>query len=134
MAGASARVGLTCIRADATCPTRVLAVGQTQPMQEPAGIVKLVATEGREEDLIDLLGRMAAAAAKDDGCEIYAVHRSRAEPSTFFLYERYRDKDAFKLHMANEPLKELGGGLRDLTTSMELIVGNIIAGDEMRPS
>jgi quinol monooxygenase YgiN len=101
-------------------------------MDEPVGLVTLVAKEGREADLRALLGEMARHAATDDGCEIYAVHQSRREPRSFFLYERYRDKDAFKLHQANEELRELGAGLRDLTDSMEIVVGNLVVGDEIR--
>ncbi len=44
-------------------------------MQEPAGMVTFVAKEGRLPDLIELLAKMAVVAGRDDGCEIYAVHR-----------------------------------------------------------
>jgi quinol monooxygenase YgiN len=101
-------------------------------VNEPAGIVKMVAKDGRAEELLVLLGEMATVAATDDGCEIYAVHRSRAEPNMFFIYERYRDKDAMKLHHANTKLSEVGHGLRDLTESTELIGGNIVGGDAIR--
>lgn len=98
-------------------------------MNEPAGMVKLVAKEGRIDDLREHLAEMARVAAGDDGTEVYAVHQSRAEPAVFFLYELYRDKDAFKAHQANEKLRELGAGLRDLTDGVELVVGNLVAGD-----
>lgn len=61
-------------------------------MNEPAGNRDDDREEGREGDLLDLLTRMAAAAARDDGTEIYAVHQNRQDPRRFFLYELYRDR------------------------------------------
>lgn len=101
-------------------------------MNEPAGIVMMTAKEGREGDLLDLLTRMAAAAASDDGTEIYAVHQNRQDPRRFFLYELYRDRDAFKVHIASAALKELGAGLGDLTDSVDILTGNLVAGDRAR--
>jgi quinol monooxygenase YgiN len=92
-------------------------------------MVRMVAREGREDELLALLAQMATLAAKDDGCEVYAVHRARREPNVFFLYELYRDKDSFKAHQQNEDLKAVSEGLGDLTESIELVVGNLVAGD-----
>jgi quinol monooxygenase YgiN len=103
-------------------------------MEEPAGMVTFVAKEGCLSDLIELLGKMAAVAGRDDGCEIYAVHQSRRHPNIVFLYELYRDKDAMKLHQANQELKDLGSGLGDLTESVEIVTGNLVAGDRARRS
>jgi quinol monooxygenase YgiN len=101
---------------------------------EPAGVVKLVARPGRDQELAQLLSAMARAAAGDDGTEIYAVHRERKDPTAFFLYELYRDKDAFARHRANPELAELGRGLAELTTSIEIVTGNLIAGDRAQRS
>ncbi|MBW8827098.1 MAG: antibiotic biosynthesis monooxygenase [Acidobacteria bacterium] len=98
-------------------------------MDEPAGLVTIVAKEGKVDQLIELLGRMAAIAAKDDGSELYSVHRSRRDPNTVFVYELYRDKEALKLHQANEELRGLGAGLRDLTESIDVVLGNLVTGD-----
>ena len=103
-------------------------------MQEPAGLVTFVAKEGRVPELIELLGQMAAVAGRDDGCEIYAVHQSRQEPHRVFLYELYRDKDALKLHQANQELTALGSGLGELTESVEVVTGNLVAGDRAQRS
>ena len=93
-------------------------------MNEPSGIVTIVAQAGREDDLQSLLAEMAEVARADDGTEVYDVHRSRLEPSTYFLYERYRDADAFKIHRANTKLRELGATLGELTESVTIVVGN----------
>jgi quinol monooxygenase YgiN len=98
-------------------------------MQEPAAIVKMVATPGREDELLELLTSMAAIAVSDEGTEVYAVHRGRAEPSTFFLYELYRDKDALARHRNNTRLTDAARPLSDMTESVEVITGNLVAGD-----
>ncbi len=98
-------------------------------MDEPAGVVTIVAKEDCRDQVLDLLKKMAEAAAKDDGCEIYSVHAARTAPDTFFLYELYRDKESFKLHQQNPQLGELGEQLRELTESLTLTVGNLVAGD-----
>lgn len=103
-------------------------------MHEPVGMVTFVAKEDRLPELIELLGKMAVVASRDDGCEIYAVHQSRREPNTLFLYELYRDKDAMKRHQANQELKDLGSGLGDLTESVEMVTGNLVAGDRAKRS
>jgi (4S)-4-hydroxy-5-phosphonooxypentane-2,3-dione isomerase len=98
-------------------------------MDEPAGIVRFVAKPGRVDDLVTLLAKIAEAAALDDGCELYSVHRARRDPDVVFVYELYRDKHALKTHQQNSELAVLGSHLRELTASMDLVVGNLVAGD-----
>jgi quinol monooxygenase YgiN len=98
-------------------------------MNEPAGLVMIVAKEGRADELVDLLGKMAQAAGRDEGTEIYAIHRSRQNENTFFIYELYRDKDSLKRHQANAELRELGARMGDLTESVNIEIGNLVAGD-----
>jgi len=98
-------------------------------MDEPVGVVTIVAKDGKVDELIDLLSEMASVAATDDGSEIYAVHRSRRDANTIIVYELYRDKEALKRHQANEKLRELGAGLRELAESTEVVLGNLVAGD-----
>ena len=101
-------------------------------MHEPAGLVTIVAKDGRAGELADLLGKMAQLASLDDGTEIYAIHQSRQDANLFFIYELYRDKDSLKRHQANPQLRELGAGLAELTESVNVSLGNLVAGD--RPS
>ena len=97
-------------------------------MNEPAGVVTINAKEGRADETVALLGRIAEVASRDEGTEIYAVHRSRQDPNMIFVYELYRDKEALKRHQANEELRQLGAGLRELTESVDVVIGNWVAG------
>ena len=98
-------------------------------MNEPAGVVTIVARDGRADELADLLAKMAQVASLDDGAEIYAVHRSRQDTNSFFIYELYRDKDSLKRHQANAELRQLGVRMADLTDSVTVTIGNLVAGD-----
>jgi quinol monooxygenase YgiN len=98
-------------------------------MQEPAGMVTMVAKPGRDEELLEVLTTMATIAAADEGTEVYAVHRVRNDPATFFIYELYRDKDALSLHRANTRLTDAAKPLSELTESVDVVVGNLVSGD-----
>ena len=98
-------------------------------MNEPAGVVTIVAKPERADELADVLAKMAQVASLDDGAEIYAVHRSRQDANSFFIYELYRDKDALKRHQANAELRRLGSQMTDLTESATILVGNLVSGD-----
>jgi quinol monooxygenase YgiN len=96
---------------------------------EPAAIVKIVAKDGCRGELTELLASMAAVAARDDGTEIYSVHTSREDGSVFFLYELYRDREALARHRSNAELAALGKQLGELVESVEIVSGNLVAGD-----
>ena len=87
------------------------------------------AKPGREEELQRVLTAMAEAARSDEGTEIYAVHRGRRDPSEFFIYELYRDREALRRHQANETLRALGQQLNEMTVSVDVLIGNLVAGD-----
>lgn len=87
------------------------------------------AKPGREEELQRVLTAMAEAARRDEGTEIYAVHRGRRDPSEFFIYELYRDREALRRHQANETLQALGQQLNEMTVSVDVLIGNLVAGD-----
>jgi quinol monooxygenase YgiN len=88
----------------------------------------MVAKPGREDELSELLASMAAIAAADDGTEVYAVHRGRGVPTTFFIYELYRDRDALARHRGNTRLTDAAKPLSELAESVEVIAGNLVAG------
>lgn len=93
-----------------------------------AACVRIVARPGGADAMLYLLTRMAALAAQDDGTEIWAVHRGRKGTEEFFLYELFRDRDAFALHQANEGLNELGRELTETAAETVLTAGRLVAG------
>jgi quinol monooxygenase YgiN len=95
---------------------------------EIAACVRIVAKPGRSDDMLDLLTRMAELAARDDGTEIWAVHRGRRGSEEFFLYELFRDRPAFDVHQRNEALNALGRQLADLARELVVTSGRLVGG------
>lgn len=100
-------------------------------MNEPAGAVTIRAKQGHAEHLAELLVEMARLAAMDDGCVFYAVHRSDQDPDVFVIYELYRNEKAHKHHQANQELRVLSRNVHELTDSIEVVLGHLMAGDRV---
>jgi (4S)-4-hydroxy-5-phosphonooxypentane-2,3-dione isomerase len=60
--------------------------------------VTWVANPGKEEKVAGLFRKLEEASRNEPGCILYIVHRHRADPRVFFLYEQYRDDDALEAH------------------------------------
>ena len=102
---------------------------------EIAACVRIVAKPGRSDDVLDLLTRMAELAARDEGTEIWAVHRGRQGSGEFFLYELFRDRPAFELHQRNEALNTLGRQLTELADDLVVTSGRLVGGlHPLRPA
>ena len=76
-----------------------------------------------EKMLVDMVGKVAG----EEGTLLYTLHRSMDDPTTFFLYEKYTDADAFSFHSSTPYFKalfeELGGlldGSPEIVTYTEL--------------
>ena len=98
-------------------------------MAQIAGVVTLIAGEGKEDALIALLTQMHVEAAKDEGCDVYSFMRLKREPRTFVLVEFYRDKAGFATHRANPAWAALGPALQELIESMTVQLGDVAGGD-----
>jgi quinol monooxygenase YgiN len=55
--------------------------------------------EGLVEEALRTMTELTRAEA---GCLSYAAHRSVEEGNVLFLYESYRDKDAFQAHISSD--------------------------------
>ena len=96
-----------------------------------AACVRITVRPELSDDLLDLLNRMAELAARDEGTEIWAVHRGRKGSGEFFLYELFRDGPAFELHQRNEALNTLGRQLTELADDLVVTSGRLVGG--LRP-
>ncbi len=65
-------------------------------------IAILKVKEGKMEEAITALKEIVPKIkASEPGCLEYIPHTVRGEDKTIIIYEKYRDKDALKLHSAN---------------------------------
>jgi quinol monooxygenase YgiN len=64
-------------------------------------VVRYQAMAGKGDEVAALLARHAAATRAEPGNLDFVALRSTADPDTFVLYERYRDRGAFEAHTAS---------------------------------
>ncbi|HRZ26777.1 MAG TPA: putative quinol monooxygenase [Spirochaetota bacterium] len=65
-------------------------------------IVTLKVKEGKMDEAVQALKEaVPRVKAAEPGCIEYIPHTVRGESNTIIFYEKYRDKDALKIHSAN---------------------------------
>ena len=86
-------------------------------MTEPiANAVFLRSKAGKEEELAGRLEELVLASRSDPGVMVYDLHRSAADPASWFLYERYESQERFNKHRENPVLRHF---IADVPTLLE---------------
>ena len=70
-------------------------------------VAKLKAVEGEEKKMQEALTDMVSKVETEEGTLVYTLHRHKKDPTLFLVYEKYRDKDAFKYHSSTSHMKQL---------------------------
>lgn len=65
------------------------------------------AKAGQEEAVLRLLTQISAKSNAEPGCLLFWVHRSVADPQTFFLYEQYASEADFQVHAASDHVRRI---------------------------
>ncbi|MBP2293250.1 putative quinol monooxygenase [Azospirillum rugosum] len=76
-----------------------------------ASCVSYSCRSGREEELLRALAQLAHHTRREPGCLEYRLHRDPENASRFFLYERYVDESAYRLHQASEHFETWAKGI-----------------------
>lgn len=63
---------------------------------------EFTAASGNEERVAQLVHDYAERVRTEAGNLVFAPHRKREEPASFFVYEEYVDSAAFEAHIATE--------------------------------
>jgi len=98
-------------------------------MGKVAMIAKMTAAEGKREELLETLQGVFPEVEKEQGTELYLLHRDEREPDVVWMYELYTDNDGFRAHASNAALKEVATSLIGLLagppemTRLELVGG-----------
>ena len=66
-----------------------------------ANAVFLRSRAGKEEELAGRLEALVLASRSDPGVTTYDLHRSTADPASWFLYERYESQEHFNRYKEN---------------------------------
>ena len=69
--------------------------------------VTWVARDGESGAVADLLRQLMPLSRAEAGCLQYDAHRDPDDPNTFFLFERYADREALDAHAASAHFQEL---------------------------
>lgn len=75
---------------------------------------KLKAIEGKGDELEQAFRKLVPKVLKDPGTISYFVHRRVDASSEFFVYEKYGNIEAFKLHGSTEHFKEFSKAIASL--------------------
>ncbi|MFJ8142814.1 putative quinol monooxygenase [Streptomyces sp. NPDC096013] len=60
---------------------------------------EFTAREGAQDDVARLLGDYARKVRKEDGNLAFDVYTKASDPRAFWIFEVYRDEDAFRTHV-----------------------------------
>lgn len=83
-------------------------------MPEVTVIARFQAKPGRENGLQQALRAAVRGTHGEEGCRLYALHRSAEDPLDFLLVERWVSREALDIHFTTPHFKALGSLLPDL--------------------
>ena len=72
--------------------------------------VRWTVKEGEEDAVLDALRELVAASRAEAGCLMYQLHRDPENARVLYLYEQYRDADAYRAHADSEHFQRLALG------------------------
>jgi quinol monooxygenase YgiN len=90
-------------------------------------VAKIVAKQGKEQDLLAELRRMVEPTRKEPGCLKYVLHTSSTNPCEFWFVEEWTSRDALEKHTQTPHYRELKQRTPDFTASSEVVVLDPIA-------
>jgi quinol monooxygenase YgiN len=75
---------------------------------------RLKAIEGKGDEIEREFKKLLPIVLKEAGTVSYTVHRKMDSPNEFLVYEKYKDRDAFKFHMSTEYFKDFSKAIMPL--------------------
>lgn len=83
-------------------------------MSKISVIAKLTAADGKSDQLDAVLRGVVAAAAEEDGLEVYSAHAANDEPGVYYFFEMYRDGAAVDVHGKGDGMRAAMGAFAGL--------------------
>jgi quinol monooxygenase YgiN len=87
---------------------------QETTMAKVAVIAKMVAAEGKRDELVAALEGLYGAVQDEAKTEVYALHADASDANTVWFYELYSDQDGLIAHGGSDAMKAAGSHFRDL--------------------
>ena len=95
-------------------------------MPKVAMLARFKAKEGKADELVAAFRPLFEQAEKEPGTLLYVLHRSKDDPSLFWVAELYADDDAFAAHSASKVMAAAAPKLGELLAESELILGETV--------
>jgi quinol monooxygenase YgiN len=93
------------------------------PLVKVCLLARIVAYEGKGDELVAAFDSMFAHVETEPGTELYVLNRSAEDPDVFWFYELYTDGDALTAHGSSDAMKAAAPIFGPLIKESELIVG-----------
>jgi len=74
----------------------------------------LKAVDGKGDELEQEFRKLVPKVLKDPGTISYVVHRNIDDPSKFFVYEKYEDREALKQHSSTSHFQEFSRAIASM--------------------
>jgi len=74
----------------------------------------LKVAEGKGDEVEREFQKLVPKVLNDPGAIAYAVHRSVDDPAKFFVYEKYEDEDALKVHSSTPHFQEFSRAIASM--------------------
>lgn len=104
-----------------TAPLEVISGVALAPDLEPTGprpmIPVLDAEPGRADELRRLVTELTEHVRREPGCLAFIPYQQHSVAGRFYLYEMYRDLDAFRTHLTTEQVKHFAARVPPLCTT-----------------
>ncbi len=86
--------------------------------------VRMVAKEGKAEEVRETLLTNPAIAGEEPGRVVFALHRSRDDPNEFWIYETWESEDLVGAHESGDAFLKYRETLRPLVDGESVVWGN----------
>ena len=87
------------------------------PVAPRAMIAILDAKPGMTDQLGDLVAELTEQVRREPGCLAFIPYQQHGAPERFYLYEVYRDLDAFRVHLRTEHVRHFVASVPGVCTT-----------------
>jgi quinol monooxygenase YgiN len=92
-------------------------------MPKVSMFARLVAQDGKGDDLVAAFEDLFRQVEDEPGTELYVLNRSSSDPNVFWFYELYADGDALAAHAGSEAMQKAATVFGPLLADSELVRG-----------
>lgn len=93
-------------------------------MSKVTYFVRMVAREGKAEEVRETLLTNPAIAGEEPGRVVFALHRSKDDPNEFWIYETWESEELVNAHESSAPFLSYRETLRPLMDGDSVVWGN----------